>query len=292
MNVGTDLHNCKPVRRSRAVCARLCKVKGRPGLALAMTLGIIASLGRPDSSHAAGLVISAPEITTSAGSTGAFLVLLTDTDPTGSTPYNVAGDQFELTLTGPAGFSFTDVSTDTGGSPYNTPYIYSVSTADQLGLSLSIAPTNPFTVPTTDFLAADSGYYQPGGYPGYTSLNPGDVYALALVSYSVRRDGPDGQCRHDRVQPGQHQLVEQLDQLHPILDRQWLDHDRDGARTLDAGPGGNRDRGRIAGLRIATAGQGCEGRSLMCSANTLRARLPGLDFDDSALRGGPATRRS
>ncbi len=192
MNVGTDLHNCKPVRRSRAVCARLCKVKGRPGLALAMTLGIIASLGRPDSSHAAGLVISAPEITTSAGSTGAFLVLLTDTDPTGSTPYNVAGDQFELTLTGPAGFSFTDVSTDTGGSPYNTPYIYSVSTADQLGLSLSIAPTNPFTVPTTDFLAADSGYYQPGGYPGYTSLNPGDVYALALVSYSVDATVPMG----------------------------------------------------------------------------------------------------
>ena len=167
-------------------------LEGRPGLGVALTLGIIASLGQPESSHAAGLVISAPDITTSAGSTGAFLVLLTDTDPAGSTPYNVAGDQFELTLTGPAGFSFTDVSTDTGASPYNTPYIYSVSTADQLGLPLSISPTNPFTIPTTDFLATDSGYYQLGGYPGYTTLNPGDVYALALVSYSVDATVPMG----------------------------------------------------------------------------------------------------
>src|SRR5262249_7488457 len=94
---------------------------GGPGLrwGRSAVLGTIAALGIAAPGRADGLVIPAPEITAAPGSSGAFLVLLTDTDPAGSTPYKVAGDSFELTLNGPAGISFTDVTTATEVAPYN-----------------------------------------------------------------------------------------------------------------------------------------------------------------------------
>lgn len=153
-------------------------------MAAALTLGV---LMLPNKCRAGGLVISAPHITAAPGSSGEFLVLLTDTDPAGSNPYNVAGDAFELKLSGGPGVTFTDVAIPSTGS---TPYIYSVSTADQLGLPLYTKPTNPF--PTTGFTAGDSGYPVQGGYPGYTTVNPGDVYALGLVSYSIASTASPG----------------------------------------------------------------------------------------------------
>jgi hypothetical protein len=187
MNVATDQPDCNPARRSQAVSAGHFPIPARSRLAVALTLGIVAALGPAEPCRAAGLVISAPAITTGAGSSGSFLVAITDTDPTGSTPYNVAGDSFELTLSGPAAITFTDATTATDVSPYNTPYIYAASTDNQYGFPLYLPP-NPF--PTTDFIAADS--YVSNSSPGYTMLNPGDTYALALVSYSVSGTAPAG----------------------------------------------------------------------------------------------------
>jgi hypothetical protein len=181
MNVATDQPACNLARRCRAVAAGRFGITARSRLAVALTLGIFAALGLANSCRAAGLVISAPAITASAGSSGSFLVLITDTDPAGSTPYNVAGDSFELTLTGPASIMFTGATTATDVSPFNTPYIYAHSIDNDYSIPLYTAPTIPF--PTTDFMAADS--YDFGYSPGYTMLNPGDVYALGLVSYTI-----------------------------------------------------------------------------------------------------------
>ncbi|HKM55049.1 MAG TPA: PEP-CTERM sorting domain-containing protein [Isosphaeraceae bacterium] len=164
-----------PVDRGRGMARRT------PRWARSVALGIVAALGIAAPCRAGGLVISAPDITATAGSSGSFLVLITDTDPTGSAPYNVAGDSFELILTGSAGINFTNVTTATDVAPYNTPYIYAHSIANDYSLPLYTSPTNPF--PTTDFTAADS--FDLSYSAGYTTLNPGDVYALGLVSYTV-----------------------------------------------------------------------------------------------------------
>lgn len=147
-------------------------------LSAALMLGVL-TLARE--SRAGGLVISAPDITGAPGSSGEFQVLLTNTNPSGGASYNVAGDSFELYLDNANGrVLFTNVAIPGAGS---APYIYSVSTADQLGIPLYTEPNNPF--PTNVFTAGDSGYFVKGGYPGYTTVNPGDVYALGLVSYSI-----------------------------------------------------------------------------------------------------------
>jgi hypothetical protein len=168
-------------RRSQAAFTWHAPIAARSRLALAPALAIIVALGCPAPGRAAGLVISAPVITASPGASGSFLVLLTDTDLAGSMPYNVTGDQFELTLTGSAAITFTAVTTATDVSPYNAPYLYANSTDNDYSIPLYASPTNPF--PTTDFMAADT--FDVGKSPGYTTLNPGDVYAMALVSYSI-----------------------------------------------------------------------------------------------------------
>jgi hypothetical protein len=166
-----------PLHRGRRMAGRMAL------RALSVALGIVAALGIAAPGRAAGLVISASDITAAAGSSGSFLVLIAD--PVGSgTPYDVAGDSFELTLSGPASVTFTNVTTST----VSTPYIYAHSTANDLGLPLYISSTNPF--PTTDFTATDS--FDLSVPPGYTTLNPGDVYALALVSYTVATATPGG----------------------------------------------------------------------------------------------------
>lgn len=124
--------------------------------------------------RAAGLVIEAPTLTSVApGSSGSFDVLLIDTDPSGSPGYNVAGDSLELTLSGSAGFSFTNVTINT-----SVPYIYSVS-------ATTLPGSNPLnfgiTFPNTDFAVADSD----GASPFFQTVNPGDVFGLANVSYAV-----------------------------------------------------------------------------------------------------------
>ena len=181
------LTNAQPDSRSFDPAARAPRGAGgrrRRILALAATLALGLAHLTAGPCPAAGLVISAPSFTAAPGSSGSFLVEITDTDPSGSTPYIVAADTFEPTLTG-AGVTFTNAVIPTTGSP---AYIYADSSDIDQGQPLWTEPTNPF--PTTDFKAADSANPL-GGFP-YTTINPGDVYTLGLISYTVSASATPG----------------------------------------------------------------------------------------------------
>ena len=144
---------------------------GRLGLLVAVALAT--SLGLAAPCRAGGLVIELPTLTGVApGSSGSFDVLLMDTDPVGTPGYNVAEDNFELTLTGAAGFTFTNATVNT-----SVTYIYVQSTDAAFGLPLSTS-----TFPNTDFIASDTENAPPNYY---RTVNPGDVFGLANVSYTV-----------------------------------------------------------------------------------------------------------
>jgi hypothetical protein len=138
-----------------------------------LLIALAMSLGFADSCRAAGLVIQAPNLTVALGSSGSFDMLLIDTDPIGSPAYSVAGDSLELTLTGSAGIAFTNVTINT-----IVPYIYAVSATTLPGSD----PLNfGITFPNTSFSVSDSD----GGSPFFQTVNPGDKFGLANVSYTV-----------------------------------------------------------------------------------------------------------
>ena len=155
----------------------------RPGAGRATGLGrrlagsllvvLAVSFGLTGSCRAAGLVIEAPNLTVAPGSSGSFDVLLVDTDPSGSPGYSVSGDSLELTLTGAPGIAFTNVTINT-----IVPYIYTVSATTLPGSD----PLNfGITFPNTGFTVADSD----GADPFFQTVNPGDSFGLAHVSYTV-----------------------------------------------------------------------------------------------------------
>jgi hypothetical protein len=148
-------------------------------MAWAAALMLLASLGPAVACRADGLVISAPDLTATPGSTGSFDVLLTNTNPTGGASYDVAGDSFQLQLSGPLDASFTDVSINTVAAPY----IYVTSGTTQGGGPLSLD-----TFPNMLFTASDSEFAS----PGFRTVNPGDVFGLAHVSYSISSTTPNG----------------------------------------------------------------------------------------------------
>jgi len=141
-------------------------------LALLLVVVLAMSLAAAVPCRAGGLVIQAPNLTGVApGSSGSFDVLLTDTDPSGSPGYNVAGDSVELTLSGPPGFTFTGATINTSAT-----YIYVQSTDASTGQPLSFS-----SFPNTDFIASDAEFAS----PFYRTVNPGDIFGLANVSYAV-----------------------------------------------------------------------------------------------------------
>ncbi len=142
-------------------------------LALAAALVLAAALGLEVPCRAAGLVIEAPYVTAPVGSSGSFDLLLVNTNPAGGASYNVAADSFELSLSGPVAVTFTDVSINT----IVAPYIYVVSgTTVPGGLPLSLD-----TFPNTQFTASDAEF----GLLGFRTVNPGDTFGLAHVSFTV-----------------------------------------------------------------------------------------------------------
>jgi hypothetical protein len=126
-------------------------------------------LGNAAPCRAGGLVIQAPDLT--AGASGSFDVLLVNTNAAGGQSFHVAADSFELSVSGPVSIAFTDVLINTF-----VPYIYVTSGTTQGGPPLSLDK-----FPNTQFTAADSEF----AAPGFRIVNPGDVFGLAHVSYSV-----------------------------------------------------------------------------------------------------------
>jgi hypothetical protein len=147
-------------------------------LALTFALAVLATLGRDVPCSAQGLVIEAPNITATAGSTGSFDLLLVNTNPSGGGSFDVAADSLQLSLTGPLTVTFTDVSINT-----IVPYIYVTSGTTQGGGPLSLD-----TFPNTQFTASDSEF----AAPGFRTINPGDVFGLGHVSFAVDSSTPNG----------------------------------------------------------------------------------------------------
>ena len=144
-------------------------------LALA-ALVAAASLGAGSACRAAGLVISAPPLTASPGSSGSFDVLLTNS---GTTSVDVSTDSFQLGLSGPVDASFTGVSINTVA-----PYIYVTSGTTVPGG----APLSLDTFPNTGFTASDSEF----AAPGFRVVMPGQSFGLANVSFSISATTPNG----------------------------------------------------------------------------------------------------
>ena len=94
-----------------------------------------------------------------------------NTNAAGGDSFHVAADSLGLSLSGPLSVTFTDVSISTV-----VPYIYVTSGTTQGGGPLSLD-----TFPNTQFTASDSEF----AAQGFRIVNPGDVFGLAHVSYSV-----------------------------------------------------------------------------------------------------------
>jgi hypothetical protein len=146
---------------------------------IAFTLA--ATVGGAVPCSAGGLMIEAPTLTATPGSSGSFDLTLMYTSTTGA-GFDVSSDQFVLSLSGPLGITFTGISIAT--NPVTAPYIFVLSgTTLPGGLPLSTD-----TFPNTTFTGADSEF----ALPGFRTVNPGDTFGLAHVSYAVSPSTPNG----------------------------------------------------------------------------------------------------
>jgi len=100
----------------------------------------------------------------------------------GGASYDVSSDQFVLSLSGPLGITFTGVSIAT--DPVAAPYIFVSSGTTQPGGP----PLSMDTFPNTQFTGVDLEFAS----PGFRTVNPGDTFGLAHVSYAVSSSTPNG----------------------------------------------------------------------------------------------------
>jgi hypothetical protein len=144
---------------------------GRLGLIAVIVVGI-ATLSLASRSDA-GFVISVADVTATAGSSGSFDVLISNTNSLGGASYSVGSDVLELALTGISGVTFTGVTIDT-----TTPYIYLTS-----GTTLGGGPLSFDNFPNTGFTASDSEFSPLDDFQ--QTIAPGMSFGLAHVSYNV-----------------------------------------------------------------------------------------------------------
>ncbi len=111
----------------------------------------------------ADLIVSAPTVLASPGSSGRFNILLTNT----GTPIGVGAFSFDISTVSP-GVDFTDASTNTAGAPY---IFAGNSFAEINGLPLA-------TTTGEELIASDAA--NSGGVSLY-----GTAYSLGEVSYSI-----------------------------------------------------------------------------------------------------------
>jgi hypothetical protein len=147
-----------------------------------IAVALAAIVGGAVPCSAGGLMIEAPNLTATPGSSGSFDLLLVNTNAIGGTSYDVSSDQFMLSLSGPLGIAFTAVSIAT--DPVTAPYIFVLSGTTLPGgppLSTDTFPNNQFTGIDLEF-----------ALPGFQTVNPGDTFGLAHVSYAVSSSTPSG----------------------------------------------------------------------------------------------------
>ncbi len=175
------LRTGRPESGRRSCSSGSCWRRGC-GVFRVIAVALAAIVGGAAPCSAGGLVIEAPNLTATPGSSGTFDLLLMNTNLTGGASYEVSSDQFVLSLSGPLGITFTAVSIAT--DPVAAPYIFvSSGTTQPGGLPLSTD-----TFPNTQFTGADTEFAS----PYYRTVNPGDTFGLAHVSYTVRSSTPNG----------------------------------------------------------------------------------------------------
>jgi hypothetical protein len=119
-------------------------------------------------------VIQALNTGAAPGSTGSFDVVLKNTNPSGGASYDVASDSLDISLSGPAGVTITDVNMSTAPT-----YIFKESLDRNQGLTFATITTSP-----PGFTSDDAGDVV-NGYPGFQTVSPGQEYGLAHVIYTV-----------------------------------------------------------------------------------------------------------
>ena len=147
-------------------------------LALILVLLMTATLGTAAACGAEGLVIAAPNLPgVLPGSTGSFDILLSNTNSSGGASFNVASDNLDVSIAGPAGITITNVTTSTVAT-----YIFSQSIDTNFGL-----PFASINDPPTSFSANDAGDVA-AGYPGFQVWPPAKPTAwLSSRTWSARR---------------------------------------------------------------------------------------------------------
>ena len=152
------------------------------GLFRVIAVALAAIVGGAVPCSAGGLVIEAPNLTATPGSSGSFDLLLVNTNLTGGASYDVSSDQFVLSVSGPLGITFTGVSIAT--DPVAAPYIFVSSGTTQPGGP----PLSADTFPNTTFTGADTEF----ALPGFRIVNPGETFGLAHISYTESSFSPGG----------------------------------------------------------------------------------------------------
>ncbi len=169
-------------RRSRSGGSCGSRGRGEFGVFGVIAIALVAILAAAVPCSAGGLVIEAPNLTATPGSSGSFDLLLMNTNPAGGTSYDVSSDQFMPSLSGPLGITFTAVSIAT--DPVTAPHIFVSSGTTQPGGP----PLAADTFPSTTFTGADNEFAS----AGFRTVNPGDTFGLAHVSYAVSSSTPNG----------------------------------------------------------------------------------------------------
>jgi hypothetical protein len=164
-------------------CSSGSRRRGRCGVFRVIAVVLAAIVGGAVPCSAGGLAIEAPNnLPATPGSSGSFDLLLMNTNLTGGASYEVSSDQFVMSLSGPLGIAFTAVSIAT--DPVTAPYIFVSSGTTQPGGP----PLSADTFPNTQFTGIDLEFAS----PGYRTVNPGDTFGLAHVSYAVSSSTPNG----------------------------------------------------------------------------------------------------
>jgi hypothetical protein len=141
-------------------------------LVLATVVAAALGVGAP---CRADLVIEAPNLTVTPGSTGSFDVLIASTGGT----FSVAADDIELDLSGLSSVSFTGISINTV-----TPYIYGTNSASLNGSTFII------NVSSNDVEAFD--FLFPTGAQTIDTTPPNNVFGLLNVQYTVASNAAAG----------------------------------------------------------------------------------------------------
>jgi hypothetical protein len=137
--------------------------------------------------QAGGLVLKAADFDAQPGSTGSFLVTLTNT---GTTAATLSGYEIQMT-TDVVGLSFTSVSQP---MPPDPAYVFAGGSGPT---SSDFGPPLP-TTPVTTFTAVDSSVAS----SGFDTLAAGQTYGVLRVDYAVAPTAPLGMGQVSFVSPG------------------------------------------------------------------------------------------